>query len=477
MTDKLQDMTWRMRLRYWWRKRTPTITLERRGAVIAKLREAAKPDFDFFLLVILSSIIATLGLLTNSVAVVIGAMLVAPLMTPIIGLGLGALIGDTVLLRDSVFGLLRGALASIFIAIVFGFLTRILALPFGLFDQLPAEVLARTRPTPLDLIIALAGGLAAASAIVLPSISEALPGVAIATALMPPLCTIGIGVVFNRWDVAGGASLLFLTNAITIAFAAMLVFFVMGFVQRQPNERLPRSLQASALVTVLLLIPLTLISLRFVTEANKNKEIWTVANEEVQRLGAELTEMNIDDAGGALSLTMTIQTPVRLDYWDVRDLQTAIATRLQRPVKIKVYQNNVTELDPAVPPTYTPTPTMVTHTPTVTPTLTRTPTLTPSPTLTPTPTYTPTPTATPAPGQVFATGGRGVHIRQSPRRDAPSIGLLAEGKPVQILYPPLVSDGLVWYQIIDAEGRQGWVPQIYLATATPTPAPSEISSP
>ena len=102
-------------------------------------------------------------------------------------------------------------------------------LPFFSIQELPQEILARTRPTPIDLVIALAGGVAAAYALTEPNLSAALPGVAIATALMPPLCTIGIGVALNRWDVAGGATLLFITNTITIAFASVLVFFLRGF--------------------------------------------------------------------------------------------------------------------------------------------------------------------------------------------------------------------------------------------------------
>ena len=83
----------RVQIRYWTRKVIPFVNLERRAEVRGGLRESAQPDFDYFVLVVLSSMIATLGLLTNSGAVIIGAMLVAPLMSPIIGLGLGSLIG------------------------------------------------------------------------------------------------------------------------------------------------------------------------------------------------------------------------------------------------------------------------------------------------------------------------------------------------------------------------------------------------
>ena len=182
------------------------VTRERRAEVTIQLRDASHPDFDFFLLVVLSSIIATSGLLTNSPAVIIGAMLVAPLMSPILGLGLASLTGDANFFRNAGIALARGAVLSILIATLLTLVNR--WLPFLPLQEMPTEVLARIRPTPIDLTIALAGGMAAAFALAMPSISAALPGVAIATALMPPLCTIGVGIAMERWDVAAGALLL-----------------------------------------------------------------------------------------------------------------------------------------------------------------------------------------------------------------------------------------------------------------------------
>ncbi len=168
-----------------------------------------------------------MGLVTNSPAVIIGAMLVAPLMSPIIGLGLASITGNGRLAKMALSALLSGAGLAILLSTILTVINR--HLPFVVLQELPAEVLARTHPSPIDLLIALTGGLAAAYALTRPNISAALPGVAIATALMPPLCTIGIGIAFESWQVAGGATLLFVTNTITIAFAAALVFFLRGF--------------------------------------------------------------------------------------------------------------------------------------------------------------------------------------------------------------------------------------------------------
>lgn len=457
-------------LRYWWRRVRPQVTPERRGSVQARLRESAVPDFDFFLLVVLSSVIATLGLLSNSPAVVIGAMLVAPLMTPIIGLGLGALVGDGTLLRNSLLGLFQGAFLAVGVAALFAFVTRTLTLPFDFFATLPSEVMARAHPTPLDLFIALAGGLAAAFAVVLPSISEALPGVAIATALMPPLCTVGIGISFGRWDVAGGALLLFVTNAMTIAFASMLVFFLMEFTPVR-SARLPRTLKISGVATLLLLIPLTVLSLRVLKNTYEQRFIYTTAAQIVSEHGGTLRNMEVVQ-NEPLVLQLVVEVPRQWLYRDVKDLQDQIAIALQRPLQIRVTQIPVSELDPSIPPTPTVTPTAtftatpITYTPTATATATRTPTATFTPTATATSTS--TPTATPAPAQIFDTRGLGVHIRQQPFRSAPSVGALWEGASVIIFYPPVVSDGYVWWQVQDAQGRIGWVPQVYLATWTPT---------
>ncbi|MDH5508422.1 MAG: DUF389 domain-containing protein [Anaerolineae bacterium] len=218
----------RVRVRYYWRKVVPPVDVEHRAKVQVSLRDASEPDFDFFVMVLLSCAIATLGLLNDSAATIIGAMLVAPLMSPILGLGLASIKGDTKLLKNAATALGRGAVLAVVLSIILTWVNDLL--PFITLQELPNEVLSRTRPSPIDLGVALAGGLAATFALVQPNLSAALPGVAIATALMPPLCVVGVGIALNRWDVAGGAFLLFITNAITIAAASIMLFFALGLI-------------------------------------------------------------------------------------------------------------------------------------------------------------------------------------------------------------------------------------------------------
>ena len=461
--------------RFMFRKMVKPVTRERRAEVQVQLRDSCTPDFDFFLLVVLSAVIATLGLLTNSAAVIIGAMLVAPLMSPIIGIGLASLTGDARLFRDSGVALGRGALLAILMAIILAWGNR--HLPFVTLQELPAEVISRTRPSPIDLTIALAGGMAAAFALAMPSISAALPGVAIATALMPPLCTVGIGIAMGRWEVAGGALLLFLTNAVTIAFAAMLVFFALGFApQREAGRRVPRALAVSAGFTLILLVPLSLLSANFFREASENRLINAVVNEEIAKIDAELTDLEPIQDGDELHLTITLRVSEQLRYEDVENLQENIALRLQRPVSIVVNQVVAAQLDPLIPPTLTITPTF-TLTPTAatfTPTITYTPTASLTPTTSPTPTP-PTPTATPQLAQIPRNAVRTLDLVQQP--GGPSIGKIRPGDFVTVLYGTQVYDGLVWWEVMDADGRLGWLPQIEMVVVTYTPTKTVTPEP
>jgi len=434
-------------------------TAAEREEIISELTQAAMPGFDYFLLVVLSCSIATMGLVTDSPAVIIGAMLVAPLMSPIIGLGLASITGKGKLAERSVESLAMGAGLAVILSIVMTLVNR--SLPFVLLYELPGEVLARTHPSPIDLVIALAGGLAAAYAMTRPNISAALPGVAIATALMPPLCTVGVGIALGQWEVAGGAMLLFITNAITIAFAAAFVFFIQGFAPRRRSQGqiVPQSLIIAAALTLALLIPLTIYSVKFFNEASENRNINDVVRKEVISLNSsELIELDVKRTADGLNMIITIRTNIPLTYTQVTDLQEAIATGLQQPVTLKVNQVLAEQFDPLVPPTFTPT---LIFTPTIT--------LTPTATLTSTPVPTATSTLTPTPGLVQASSGTLPPLKLYQEPGGPVIGNINRDQTLTLLYEREELNGLVWVNVMDNEGRVGWVPEAYLNPVTATP--------
>ncbi|MEJ2758452.1 MAG: DUF389 domain-containing protein, partial [Anaerolineales bacterium] len=389
----VSEMTLGEKIRYWWsrirlrarfygRRVMPPVTKERVSEVRLQLRDSSTPDFDYFVMVLLSCMIATFGLLIDSAATIIGAMLVAPLMSPILGIGLASIRGDTDLLKNAASALLRGAVLAVLLSALITLTNDML--PFVLIEDLPAEVVSRTRPTPIDLGVAVAGGLAATFALVQPNLSAALPGVAIATALMPPLCVIGVGLASGDWEVARGATLLFLTNSVTIAASSSFLFWATGFTlgRKDGDGRIPRSLQISILLIILLLAPLGWQSYRFVQEANFTREIKTVVREEVLNVGGELDTLSWQEKTdqNILSMEITVLISHPLTYNNSVELQNAIAGRLQRTVQLKINQVYVAQLDPLVPPTNTPTlPVLPTVTPTPTTTATPTATLTPTP--------------------------------------------------------------------------------------------------
>ena len=443
--------------------------------ITTDLLKSATSSFDYFLLVVLSCSIATLGLITDSPAVIIGAMLVAPLMAPIIGIGLASITGDISVARKSALALLFGTGLAVLLSSLMMLIN--LRLPFIAFHEIPAEVMARTHPTPIDFAIAMAGGLAAAYAMTRPNISAALPGVAIATALMPPLCTVGIGIALGSAEIAGGAMLLFITNALTIAFASALVFLLRGFTPdtHSINHHIPQTILISAIILVILLVPLSYYSMKFVQQANANREINEVVARQVLGVNAELIELDTQNSPEGLKLVITVRTTAPLNYEQVVSLQKGIVDDLGLPISLKVNQILAERLDPLIPPTATPSFTpSPTNTPGPSPTITSspmpptaTPTATVTVTMTPTPTNTQTNTPTPALAQAHSNTLPLMQLYQSP--GGPVIGQIRQGQPLIVFSNIEIANGLIWIEVMDHEGRIGWIPELYLRLVTQTP--------
>jgi len=235
----------------------------RKGAEPAKLQQLqtdllaeATPDASYLVLVIGSCAIATFGLLSNSAAVIIGAMIVAPLMLPIRGLAFGALQGDIPLFRKGMIAISIGTLFAIAISFSLG---KLVGIPsYG------SEVLARSEPTLLDLGIAVVAGGISGYAKVQPKISTSLAGTAIAVALMPPICVVGLGLSQANWSLSWGATLLYLTNLLGITLACMMTFLLVGCASLQ---RARRALLWTLALTAMLIVPLGFGFFRLVRQA------------------------------------------------------------------------------------------------------------------------------------------------------------------------------------------------------------------
>lgn len=212
---------------------------------------------------ILAIFVASLGLNTNSTAVIIGAMLISPLMGPIICMGLAVGINDFQLFKRAAKNYLVATLFSVVTATVYFLLTPL--------DEVQSELLARTSPTIYDVGIALCGGLAGIVALSSRSqrMGNVIPGVAIATALMPPLCTVGFGLGTGNWLFAIGALYLYLINTIFIALATFIgVTFVMRFPKKVfvDKAREKRVKHIITLISVITIIPSVFITVDIVRE-------------------------------------------------------------------------------------------------------------------------------------------------------------------------------------------------------------------
>lgn len=203
------------------------LTEKDKSTAVKKLICDSTPDQDFFLMVILSTLMATFGLLIDSAAVIIGSMLIAPILYPILGLSLGVVIADYKLISRSFYTVLKSMAYGIAGA-------AIVTLLFNSNYENTSEILARTEPSMIYAAIAVIAGLAASFALVMPEISPSLPGVAISVALIPPIAVTGIGVARFDWHIISNSFLLFSINAAGIVFASMIIFSLMNlYVKRQ----------------------------------------------------------------------------------------------------------------------------------------------------------------------------------------------------------------------------------------------------
>jgi uncharacterized hydrophobic protein (TIGR00271 family) len=227
-----------------------------RETVVFEPPELKRKLIRFWILLMLAAAISTYGLIGDSVATVIGAMIVAPLMLPIMGLAFGISLGDG---RAIGMSLLVGA-GGIITAIVVGYVLSLVVVTASFDPEQVGQVMSRTSPGLLDLLAALATGLAGAFAIGRKDVSDTLPGVAIAISLVPPLANAGILLAAGRPDLAQGSVLLFVTNYLAIVLTGAFVFGLMGYPRvafvGQSRRKKRIAVAAVILMSVLIALPL-----------------------------------------------------------------------------------------------------------------------------------------------------------------------------------------------------------------------------
>lgn len=309
-----------------------------RAEIYEDAYEGRQFDAIYFAMLVLGCLIALLGLLLNSPAVIIGAMLISPLMGPILSCGLALTVADWSLGRKAARNVAFSVGETILIAVVATLLSP-------LKDATP-EILARTNPNLMDLLIAFFSG--AAGTLALCSRKSALmilPGVAIATAVMPPLATTGYGVSTGQWSIAGGAFMLFFTNLTAIIISADIVFVLVGFrparaVDMREHATFVRGrFVVAGGVVILLSLPLIRTLAQAAQQANYRKQVHAVLVEHLPRASErKLDRLSLQLLNNELAVEASVETPNFIEPQEIKAWEAAIQTRVGRPVRLELEQ-------------------------------------------------------------------------------------------------------------------------------------------
>lgn len=210
-----------------------SLSEEDKTQAIESLIADSTPRDDFFFLGVLAVLMATFGMLINNAAVVIGSMLIAPMLSPILSLSLGIVMADGHLITRSFLTILKGLILMVPAAVVATWLFS-----GGISGPMTEEIIMRTDTSIVAAAIGLVAGIAASFALIKPQLSAHLPGIAISVALIPPISAIGIGLARLDGPLASAALLLFLINIATIIFGSMIIFSLMNlYIKRNVAEK------------------------------------------------------------------------------------------------------------------------------------------------------------------------------------------------------------------------------------------------
>jgi uncharacterized hydrophobic protein (TIGR00271 family) len=312
----------------WWRDHV--VASVEHVRVVERVHEESGWGSRYVFMTLMSAGIAVLGLLLSSPAVVIGAMLISPLMGPIIGLGFAIATFDSAEIKRCGFALAAGTLVAIlFCAFV------VLVSPL---QNVTPEIAARTRPNLFDLMIALFSALAGAYAMIRGR-EGTIVGVAIATALMPPLAVVGFGLATLNWTVFSGALLLFFTNLMTIALTAAVMARLYGFAHSlSPHQTVLQSV-AIFVIFIALAVPLGISLRQIAWETSASREARDVVTS-VFGDNARLSQIDLDTNVHPIRVTATVLTPNYVKNAQ-KDAQTTLRRLLGRPVDVSIEQYRV----------------------------------------------------------------------------------------------------------------------------------------
>lgn len=296
-------------------------TFEEFKELFTKLKDNARLTNSYLVMMILSTLITAFGLYANSAPVIIGAMILAPLISPIVTFSMGLIRYDLVLLKSSFKTITLGTLASLAFA---AFVSIIIPLKI----ETP-EISARLTPTLLDLGIAVASGIAAAFVHAKEGIAKSIAGVAIAVALVPPLVVAGIGIGWTDWSVFSGAFLLYLTNLAGIIMFGGLTFLILGFA---PIKTAKKGLIYTLIMLLIVCIPLTFSFYRIKQEAEITRTLE----------GYQFDDITLKDvrvrSGEVPNISLKIVTSKSISNEQIRKVKQEVEKKVNQKINIEIIQ-------------------------------------------------------------------------------------------------------------------------------------------
>lgn len=318
-----------------WYDLRPRLTREQRKAVFKEIESSSSPSWRFWILTVLSTAIAAYGLLANSTAVVVGAMLVAPLMGPIFGLALATVTGHVVLMKRSLIAEVFGVVLAVGVGWVIG------SMPLNL--GATPEMAARIAPTLYDLLIAIFSGMAGAYASANSRVNAALPGVAISVALVPPLASCGLYLALGEYSASLGAFLLFTANFFAIQLASCGVYLLFNLGAEREVRRLgvgkfivrfTPSLLGVALMAWFLTGTLT----RIIEDRKLQTQVVRELSEQfAKRTGGRLQgSPEFREEGGVLVVTAVALTPRPFEPAHIEEIEDRLGQACNRDVRLIV---------------------------------------------------------------------------------------------------------------------------------------------
>jgi uncharacterized hydrophobic protein (TIGR00271 family) len=293
--------------------------------LLVSLKESANFSYTYLTLMILSTLLATTGLFANSSPVIIGAMILAPLMAPIISLSMGVARADAFLLLQSAKTLIFGIFMALLFSAIFTFFIPL--------EQITPEMQGRLNPNLLDLMVAIFSGIAGAYATSKEEVAKSLAGVAIAVALVPPLSVTGIGFGLGNIEVIYGSFLLFITNLVGITLSAALTFMVLGFA---PVKRAKKGIFYTSILMGLITIPLFLSFMKVVEKNDNFNKLNSIKSLVLKNEKIELNIKTLENKKNAIFINIEVISRKNLSLDKYNLIKQALEKQVDKKIVLKV---------------------------------------------------------------------------------------------------------------------------------------------